>query len=165
ERHLPRVLHGGGHVPLVLRAVPGHPPRPDLAPLRDELPEQGRVLVVHVRDAVLAELAELSLAAPGPALLLLRVLARPLLRRRARPTRHPVASPRSRRRRLRPGPPNPRTTPRRRIVPASPPSRWPISGSDRPRRPRSRSPSASRRPGSPRTAAEAGPRRSRWLPA
>src|SRR3954447_18949359 len=163
ERHLPRVLDRRRHVALVLRAVARHPARPDLAPLRDELPEQVGVLVVDVRDLVLAELAELPLAALRPALFFFGVLAGTLLGGSIRSTRHPVVSPRPRRRRRRRGRPCCwRSSPRRRTGPASPPWRWPIAGSARSRRLRSRSRFASRRPGSPRNVAAAARPRSRW---
>src|SRR5258708_3867801 len=43
----------------MLRAVAGDPPGPDLAAVGDELPQQPRVLVVHVGDLLLAEQADL----------------------------------------------------------------------------------------------------------
>src|SRR6516162_4148355 len=58
HRHLPRVLDGGGDVALVLGAVAGYPPRPDLAAVGDELPQQRGVLVVDVGDLLLAEQAD-----------------------------------------------------------------------------------------------------------
>src|ERR1035441_7833663 len=61
QRHLPRVLDRRGDIALVLRAVSGNPPCPDLATVRDELPQQPRVLVVHVGDLLLAEQADLLL--------------------------------------------------------------------------------------------------------
>src|SRR6202034_907138 len=61
QRHLTRVLDRGGDVALVLRAVAGNPPGPDLAAVGDELPQQPRVLVVHVSDLFLAEQANLLL--------------------------------------------------------------------------------------------------------
>src|SRR4051812_50141409 len=70
QGHLPRVLHGGGDVALVLRAVAGDPAGPGLAPVAHELPGQGDGLVVDVVLLVSAELAELSLwlprGAPAP---------------------------------------------------------------------------------------------------
>src|SRR5206468_1680749 len=48
-------------VPLVLRAVAGHPTGPDLAAVGDELPQQVRVLVVDVGVLLLAEGAHLLL--------------------------------------------------------------------------------------------------------
>src|SRR6266511_3327971 len=67
--HLARVLHGGRHVALVLRAVPRDPARSDLAPLRHELAQHAHVLVVDVVDLVLAEHADLRLLLLLPALL------------------------------------------------------------------------------------------------
>src|SRR5215468_9339502 len=58
HRHLARVLDRGGDVALMLGAVAGHPPGPDLAPVGDELPQQRRVLVVDVGDLLLAEQAD-----------------------------------------------------------------------------------------------------------
>src|ERR1700741_55833 len=58
HRHLPRVLDRRGAVALVLGAVTGHPPGPDLAAVGDELPQQRRVLVVDVGDLLLAEQAD-----------------------------------------------------------------------------------------------------------
>src|ERR1035441_4706664 len=45
----------------MLRAVSGNPPRPDLAAVGDELPQQPGVLVVHAGDLLLAEQADLLL--------------------------------------------------------------------------------------------------------
>src|SRR5690606_41021382 len=61
ERHLASVLDGGRDVTLVLGAVAGHAARTDLAAVGDELPQQGRVLVVDVGDLLLAEHANLLL--------------------------------------------------------------------------------------------------------
>src|SRR3954468_16328348 len=55
------VLHGHRDVPLVLAAVAADPTGPDLAAVRDELPQQPGVLVVDVLSAVLAEGADLLL--------------------------------------------------------------------------------------------------------
>src|SRR5271170_5133232 len=61
QRHLARVLDRRGDIALVLRAVAGNPPCPDLAAVGDELPQQPRVLVVDVGDLLLAEQADLLL--------------------------------------------------------------------------------------------------------
>src|SRR3954468_24924114 len=61
QRHLTAVLHSRGDVTLVLRAVAGHAAGTDLAAVGNELPQHVRVLVVHVRDLVLAESADLLL--------------------------------------------------------------------------------------------------------
>src|SRR4051794_1898414 len=61
QRHLAAVLHGGRDVALVLAAVAAHAAGTDLAAVGDELPQQGRVLVVDVGRLVLAELADLLL--------------------------------------------------------------------------------------------------------
>src|SRR5262245_10732933 len=61
QRHLAAVLHRDGDVTLVLAAVAGHPAGADLAAVRDELPQQLRVLVVDVVGLVLAEDANLLL--------------------------------------------------------------------------------------------------------
>src|SRR6476646_7485886 len=58
HRHLTGVLDGRGDVALVLGAVAGDPPGPDLAAVGDELPQQARVLVVDVGDLFLAEQAD-----------------------------------------------------------------------------------------------------------
>src|SRR5215470_12381122 len=58
HRHLTCVLDGRGNVALVLGAVAGYPPGPDLAPIGDELPQQRSVLVVDVGDLLLAEQAD-----------------------------------------------------------------------------------------------------------
>src|SRR5438132_1339050 len=79
ERHLASVLHGGGHVALVLRAVARDAPRPDLPPLRHELLEQADVLEVDVVDPVLAEDADLPLLLLLPALVVLLLLGCSLL--------------------------------------------------------------------------------------
>src|SRR5262249_26952060 len=47
-----------GDVALVLGAVAGHPPGPDLAAVGDELPQEPRVLVIDVGDLLLAEQAD-----------------------------------------------------------------------------------------------------------
>src|SRR3954447_24711809 len=59
--HLAAVLHGHGDVTLVLAAVAADAACSDLAAVGDELPQQGRVLVVHAGRLVLAELADLFL--------------------------------------------------------------------------------------------------------
>src|SRR4051794_17618768 len=59
--HLTAVLHGRGDPPLVLAAVAADAAGTDLAAVGDELPQQGRVLVVDVGRLVLAELADLLL--------------------------------------------------------------------------------------------------------
>src|SRR5499427_4144346 len=61
HRHLTGVLDGRGDVALMLGAVAGDPPGPDLAAVGDELPQQTRVLVVHADDLLLAEQANLLL--------------------------------------------------------------------------------------------------------
>src|SRR5438067_2068050 len=61
QRHLTRVLDRGRDVALVLRAVAGDPPGPDLVPVGDELAQQRRVLVIDVGDLLLAEQAHLLL--------------------------------------------------------------------------------------------------------
>src|SRR5215212_3745315 len=61
QRHLAAVLDRDRDVPLVLAAVAGHPPGPDLAPVGDEFPQQPGVLVVDVGGLVLAERADLLL--------------------------------------------------------------------------------------------------------
>src|SRR4051812_19158193 len=61
QRHLTAVLHGRRDVPLVLAAVAADAAGTDLAAVGDELPQQGRVLVVDVGRLVLAELADLLL--------------------------------------------------------------------------------------------------------
>src|SRR4051812_29107662 len=61
QRQLTRVLHRDRHVTLVLYAVAGHPTRPDLAAVGDELAEQRGVLVVDAGRLLLAELANLLL--------------------------------------------------------------------------------------------------------
>src|SRR4051794_41348886 len=61
QRHLAAVLHGHGDVTLVLAAVAADAAGTDLAAVGDELPQQGRVLVVDVGRLVLAELADLLL--------------------------------------------------------------------------------------------------------
>src|ERR1700709_129018 len=61
QGHLAAVLHGHGDVTLVLAAVAADAARTDLAAVGDELPQQGRVLVVDVGRLVLAELADLLL--------------------------------------------------------------------------------------------------------
>src|SRR4029453_13038013 len=48
QRHLASVLDGDGDATLFLNRESGHPTRPDLAPLGDELPERCNVLVVNV---------------------------------------------------------------------------------------------------------------------
>src|SRR6266511_1778098 len=70
QGHLPCVLHRGGHRPLVLRAVAGDSPSPDLAALGHELTQQRDVLVVDEVDLLFAEHAELLLLLLLPALLL-----------------------------------------------------------------------------------------------
>src|SRR5437879_2092825 len=71
QRHLAGVLHGRCHIALVLDAVARHPPRTDLATLRDELLQQPDVLEVDVVDALLAEDADLALLLLLPALVVL----------------------------------------------------------------------------------------------
>src|SRR5437899_12880817 len=102
----------------MLGAVPGHPPRADLAAVGDELAKQRDVFVVDVGGFVLAEDADLL-----PQLLLPGLLLFFSLRSSASLLRHPVASPpvarlrrrkRLRRSRRRPG-----------RVPASRSWRWP----------------------------------------
>src|SRR5437016_8186215 len=88
ERHLPRVLHGRGHVALMLRAVARHAARPNLSPLGDELLEQADVLEIDVVDPVLAEDADLLLLLLLPALVVL-LLTGSSLRLRG----HPVPTP------------------------------------------------------------------------
>src|SRR5215813_212146 len=61
ERHLARVLHGAGDLPLLLRAHAGHPPSADLAAVGDELAQQRDVLVVDVGDPLLVERVHLLL--------------------------------------------------------------------------------------------------------
>src|SRR5215470_7396070 len=61
QRHLAGVLDRRGDVALMLGAVAGDPPGPDLAAVGDELPQQARVLVVHPDDLLLAEQADLLL--------------------------------------------------------------------------------------------------------
>src|SRR4051794_27700753 len=61
QRHLAAVLHSHGDVTLVLAAVAADAAGTDLAAVGDELPQQGRVLVVDVGRLVLAELADLLL--------------------------------------------------------------------------------------------------------
>src|SRR3712207_9337947 len=65
QGHLTAVLDGRGDVPLVLAAVAAHAAGTDLAAVGDELPQQGRVLVVDVGRLVLAELADLLLGLPN----------------------------------------------------------------------------------------------------
>src|SRR5437660_12036864 len=61
QGHLAGVLDRRGDIPLMLRAVAGHPPGSDLAAVGDELPQQAGVLVVNVGDLLLAEQAHLLL--------------------------------------------------------------------------------------------------------
>src|SRR4051812_30763073 len=61
QRHLAAVLHSYRDVTLVLAAVAADAAGTDLAAVGDELPQQGRVLVVDVGRLVLAELADLLL--------------------------------------------------------------------------------------------------------
>src|SRR6202041_878188 len=79
QRHLARVLDRGRDVALVPGAVPGDPARADLAAVGDVLAEKARVLVVHVRDLVVAEGADLLLG-----------LANWRLRHRGAPLESPV---------------------------------------------------------------------------
>src|ERR1700709_2072119 len=65
QGHLAAVLHGHGDVALVLAAVAADAAGTDLAAVGDELPQQGRVLVVDVGRLVLAELADLLLGLPN----------------------------------------------------------------------------------------------------
>src|SRR5437764_7756069 len=126
ERHLAGILHGRGHVALMLHAVARHAPRPDLAPLGHELLQQPHVLEVDVVDALLAEDADLALLLLLPALVVL-LFPRPSLGLRW----HPAVSPLPLRRPL----PRARHPSRRRPRPngsASPPSRWPTAATGRP---------------------------------
>src|SRR5207302_11214020 len=69
ERYLPPALDRRGHLALVPGAVPGDPPRHDLAPLGDEVLQIGRVLVVDLEilvRAVAADLAPAETAATAP---------------------------------------------------------------------------------------------------
>src|SRR4051812_69491 len=61
ERHLARVLHRAGDLPLLLGADARDPPGPDLAPVGDELAQQRGVFVVDVGDALLVERVHLLL--------------------------------------------------------------------------------------------------------
>src|SRR3990170_2258608 len=83
QGELAGILHGGGDVALMLDAVAGHAPRPDLAAIRDELAQHDHVLVVDPVHLVLAELAVLALPALLPGLL---VLVAPRLPGRLRPS-------------------------------------------------------------------------------
>src|SRR5437868_4189177 len=65
QRHLAGVLNRRSDIPLVLRAVAGHPPGTDLAAVGNELPQQTGVLVVDVGDFLLAENANLLLWLAG----------------------------------------------------------------------------------------------------
>src|SRR3954470_8501530 len=51
QRHLPRVLDGLGDLSLLLHRDAGDPTGTDLAPVRDELPQDVDVLVVDLLDA------------------------------------------------------------------------------------------------------------------
>src|SRR5438093_9612698 len=140
ERHLPCVLDRRRHVTLVLGAVARHPACADLPPVRDELAEQGQVLVVDEGDLVLAEDADLLLLLlPGLLFLFSACFASFLS--------HPAASP--------PVDHRPQRTPGcssrsgQPPVPGARPSRSPTSGWGRSPRLRSRSWSASRPRGSP----------------
>src|SRR4051794_40391508 len=152
QRHLPRVLHRGRDVALVLRAVARHTPRTDLPALGDELLQQTDVLEVDVVDPLLAEDADLPLLLLLPALLVLLLLWPSLGL-----SRHPAVSPLLRLRRPRPRARSPSRPLRCPSGPASPPWPWPTAATDRPHRPRSRPQCACRPPGSPRNAAAAGP--------
>src|SRR5690606_33275775 len=59
--HLPGVLDRPSDLALLLGRHTGHPPRADLAPVGDELPQQGGVLVVDVGDPLLVERVHLLL--------------------------------------------------------------------------------------------------------
>src|SRR5882757_915639 len=50
QGHLASILDGLGDLALLLRADAGHPPGADLAPVGDELAQQGGVLVIDVLD-------------------------------------------------------------------------------------------------------------------
>src|ERR1043166_5548302 len=136
----------------MLRAVPGHTASPDLAPLGHELAQRRDVLVVDVIDPVLAEDADLALLLLLPALVVLLAAGARLAAPVPSSTRHPAVSPPDRPRPRAPSPSRPSRswTTRSSNARSSRPWRWPTSGSDRRRRPRSRSSTASRPPGSPR---------------
>src|SRR3989442_7105347 len=116
QRHLAGVLDRGGHVALVLGAVPRDTPRTDLSPLGHELLQQSDVLEIDVVDPLLAEDADLLLLLLLPALVVF-LFANPLLGL----SRHPAVSPLPHLRRPRRRAPNP--TRRRPSDPASPPWR------------------------------------------
>src|ERR1041384_7914857 len=61
ERHLAGVLDRAGDLPLLLGGHTGDPTGTDLAPVRDELPQQRGVLVIDVGDPVLVERVHLLL--------------------------------------------------------------------------------------------------------
>src|SRR5215211_4258239 len=73
EGHVPRALDRQRHLPLVLGAVPGDPPRDDLPPLGDEVLEGVLILEVDQLDLLGAEAADLlsSEAAAASALLVI----------------------------------------------------------------------------------------------
>src|SRR5262245_14480285 len=64
QSHLPRALHGDGHLPLVAAARAGDAARADLALLGDVAAELVEVLPVHLVDLLLAEVAGPALAGP-----------------------------------------------------------------------------------------------------
>src|SRR5688572_32022340 len=61
QRHLAGVLDRAGNLTLLLGAHPGDPAGTDLAPVGDELPQQGGVFVINVGDALFVERVHLLL--------------------------------------------------------------------------------------------------------
>src|SRR5437773_8009362 len=72
ERHGARLLDRMRELTLMPRAAAGDPPRDDLAPLGDEVPQPAHVLVVDQVNPVRAELADLAAAEAAPLHRLLR---------------------------------------------------------------------------------------------
>src|ERR687893_364504 len=67
QGHLAGALYGSGGLALVLRAEARDPPGPDLAAVGDKPAQHVVVLVVDVRDVLLAEDARLALYGTAPA--------------------------------------------------------------------------------------------------
>ena len=60
NRYVTGPFDGDCHLPLVLRAVPGDPPRNDLSPFCDEISKDPRIPVVNVQFFIGAETTDLS---------------------------------------------------------------------------------------------------------